>query len=287
MKKMTVVILTSLLLAFTSACGSASKSATETKETASAASEDKHIKLVMGDSGFATQIIATLKEELANDGFTLEHVISRDIIEPNKLVSDGRADANFMQTQAYLDEFIAGTKIKNLQRAFYVGFLPVGLYSNKYKTIEEVPDGATFAIPIDTSNVGRPLHLLQKLGVLKLKEGKKPESTTVQDIVENPHNYKFKEVDQLMLPQTLNDVDVTMLGVTTVALQGKDPNDAIAIEEYSPELPFILIVAANTGVIGTPKIKALEKAFESDKIKAFFDENYKKTLRFTFDLNKK
>ncbi|RXZ78385.1 hypothetical protein EBB07_27150 [Paenibacillaceae bacterium] len=81
--------------------------------------------------------------ELAKGGYTLEHVVSTDVAEPSKFVNNRRADANFMQTQAYLGDFIEGTKIKNLERAFYVGFMPVGLYSNMYKTIEEISDGAS------------------------------------------------------------------------------------------------------------------------------------------------
>ena len=228
----------------------------------------------MSDAGFNAEIVQILKEELAKDGYELDHVVVNDIIQPNKIVNDGDADSNSFQHEAYFDQFVKDHDLKNISRAFYTTFTPSGLYSKKYKSFDEVPDGALIGIPVDPANNGRALFMLRDLGLLKLKDGVEVIHTTLKDITDNPHNFKFKEVDQLMLQRTLDDVDVGFLFAGTAVQIGYKPKqDALALET-GDGLPYKGIVAAHSDVIGSPKIKALQKAYESQAIKDFYNEKY-------------
>ncbi|MFB9279822.1 MetQ/NlpA family ABC transporter substrate-binding protein [Cohnella cellulosilytica] len=236
--------------------------------------EDKVIRHIMSDAGFNAEIVQILKEELAKDGYELEHIVVNDIIQPNKIVNDGDADSNSFQHEAYFDQFVKDQGLKNISRAFYTTFTPSGLYSKKYKSFDEVPDGALIGIPVDPANNGRALFMLRDLGLLELKDGVEVIHATLKDITGNPHKFKFKEVDQLMLQRTLDDVDVGFLFAGTAVQIGYNPKqDALALET-GDELPYKGIVAANNDVIGSPKIKALQKAYESQAIKDFYKEKY-------------
>ncbi|BFT74404.1 MetQ/NlpA family ABC transporter substrate-binding protein [Paenibacillus sp. P36] len=264
----------------------AAQPAASSKAAATANPEDKVIHHVMSDAGFNGEIVKILKAELAKDGYTLDYVIVNDIIQPNKIVNDGQADTNSFQHEAYFDQFVKDQGLKNISRAFYTTFTPSGLYSKKYKSFKDVPDGAIIGIPVDPANNGRALFMLRDLGLLKLKDGVDVIHATLKDITDNPHKYKFKEVDQLMLQRTLDDVDVGFLFAGTAVQIGYKPKqDALALET-GKDLPYKGIVAVNNKLIGTPKVKALQKAYESQAIKDFYKEKYGDAIESLESLNK-
>lgn len=297
MKKPTILTTMFVILALTfllAACSKTDTAGTKaaaqpdagSKAAATANPEDKVIHHVMSDAGFNGEIVKILKAELAKDGYTLDHVIVNDIIQPNKIVNDGQADTNSFQHEAYFNQFVKDQGLKNVSRAFYTTFTPSGLYSKKYKSFKEVPDGALIGIPVDPANNGRALFMLRDLGLLKLKDGVDVIHATLKDITDNPHKYKFKEVDQLMLQRTLDDVDVGFLFAGTAVQIGYKPKqDALALET-GKDLPYKGIVAVNNKLLGTPKVKALQKAYESQAVKDFYKEKYGDAIELLDSLNK-
>ncbi|WP_158289716.1 MetQ/NlpA family ABC transporter substrate-binding protein [Paenibacillus flagellatus] len=291
MRKTALFLIFAFSLMLAAACGQqqppASAGASPAPDSTTGKGEDKVIRHIMSDSGFNGDIVNILKKELAKDGYTLEHVVVNDIIQPNKMVNDKQADSNSFQHEAYFDQFVADHGLKNVTRAFYTIFTPSGLYSKKYKSFKEVPDGATIGIPVDPANNGRALFMLRDLGLLKLKDGVDVIHTTLKDITDNPHKFKFKEVDQLMLQRTLDDVDVGFLFAGTAIQIGLNPKtDSLAVET-GEGLPYKSIVAVHKDLVGTPKIKALQKAYESQAVKDFYKSKYGDAIQFLDDLNKK
>jgi D-methionine transport system substrate-binding protein len=265
------------MLMLVTGCGDRSKSE---------AGEDKTIKLIMSDAGFNGEVVPILKAEVAKQGFKLDWVIVNDIIQPNQMVDQGQADANSFQHEPYFDQFVSDHHLKNIVRGFYTVFGPSGLYSKKYKSFDQVPDGALFGIPVDPANNGRALFMLQDKGLLKLKDGLQVTHASQKDIVENPHKFRFKEVDQLMLQRTLDDVDVGFL-FSAVALKiGLDPRrDALALDS-AESTPYKGIVAIRRELVGNPKIKALQNAYASQALKDFYRGKYGDTIIFLDALNK-
>jgi D-methionine transport system substrate-binding protein len=250
------------------------------------AKEDKTIKLITSDLWPMSESVPILKAELAKKGYLLDWVVVNDIIQPNKMVEDGTADANQFQHEPYFEQFVQDHGLKNVTRGFYTFVTPAGLYSTKYKSLDQVPDGATIGIPVDPANNGRALFMLQDKGLLKLKPGVAVTHASQKDIVENPHRFKFKEVDQLMQQRTLPDVDVGFLFSNYAHIIGLDPTkDALALEDVS-RLPYRGIVAIRKDLVGSPKIKALQDAFLTDAYKAFYRGSYGDVIIFLDHLNR-
>ena len=149
----------------------------------------------------------------------------------------------------------------------------MGIYSKKIKSLNELKDGASIALPNDPTNGGRSLLLLEKAGLLKLKDGVGVKAT-VQDITENPKHLQFKEVEAAQVPRTLDDVDAAVIN-TNFAMQVNlvPTKDALLMEDSTS--PYVNIVAVRAGDESRPEIQALMKALKSDEVKQFINDKYK------------
>jgi D-methionine transport system substrate-binding protein len=253
--------------------------------SAAPADPAKTIKLIMSDIGLNSDVVPILKSEVAKQGFKLEWITVNDIVQPNKLVDEHAADANNFQHEPYFDQFVKDHGLHNVILGFYTFIAPAGLFSKKYKSLEQLPDGATFGIPVDPANNGRALFMLRDKGLLQLKEGVEVTHASQKDITANPHGYKFKEVDQLMQQRTLDDVDVGFLFINYALIAGLDPQkDALALEAVD-HLPYRGIVAIHKDLAGSPKIEALKKAYASEAYKVFYREKYHGAIVFLDGLN--
>ena len=219
------------------------------------------------------EILEVVKPLLEKDGIKLEIVEFNDYVQPNLALNDKELDANFFQHEPYLKNFMEEHKEVKLKNAFGVHIEPMGIYSKKVKDLKELKEGASIAIPNDPTNGGRSLLLLQKAGLLKIKDGVN-EKATVQDITENPHNFKFQEVEAAQVPRTLDDVDAAVIN-TNYAMQVNlvPTKDALFMEDNTS--PYVNILAVRDGDENRPEIQALIKALQSKEVKDFINEKYK------------
>ena len=218
------------------------------------------------------EILEVVKPVLAKEGVELDIKVFTDYVQPNLQLADKQLDANFFQHQPYLDTFNKDRKA-NLVSAGLVHVEPFGAYSKKIKAISELKDGATIAIPNDPSNSGRALVLLQKQGLLKLKDPANIVATPI-DIVENPKKLKFRELEAAMLPRSLDDVDVALINTNYALEAGLVPTrDALFIE--GADSPYANLVAVRQEDKDAPKIKKLVNALHSEAVKTFIQEKYK------------
>lgn len=239
---------------------------------AEAGGNDKTIKLIVTESAPYQEPTKIAVKALEADGWKVDVKYVTDIVQPNFAVANGEYDANYFQHASYLAQF---SKDKNLEvdTAFYMYGSPGGVYSQKHQSIEDLPQGAKIAIPVDPSNNGRALALLAKAGVLRVAQGKSVIHLSQNDILENPKSISFVEVDQQSLSKTLPDVDAGFLFVRLGSELGLTPKDALLFEDDADALPFICLVAAKPGFVETEKGKALQKAYHSEEVRAWF-ENY-------------
>ncbi len=149
---------------------------------------------------------------------------------------------------------------------------PFGAYSHKYKSLKDLPIGATVAIPNEGSNSGRALLLLQKSGVIKLKDPTNALSTP-KDISENPKKLKFKELDAAMLARVLDQVDLALIN-TNYALEAKlNPvKDSLALEDRSS--PYVNYLVARPDNKDSVAIKKLAAALTSQQVKTYIEDKY-------------
>ena len=218
------------------------------------------------------EILEFVKPALAKEGVNLKVKVFTDYIQPNVQVAEKRLDANFFQHQPYLDEFNKA-KGTNLVSVAAVHLEPLGAYSSKYKNLDELKDGATVVIPNDATNGGRALLLLNKAGLIKLKDSTNILSTP-KDIVENKKNLKFRELEAATIPRVLTQVDLALIN-TNYALEAKlDPaKDALVIE--GSDSPYVNILVARPDDKDSEDMKKLVAALHTPEVKAFILEKYK------------
>lgn len=219
------------------------------------------------------EILEAAKPLLEKEGITLEIVEFNDYVQPNLALNDKELDANYFQHEPYLKNFMDEHKEVKLKNAAGIHIEPMGVYSKKITKLDELKDGATIAIPNDPTNGGRSLLLLEKAGIIKLKEGV-GEKATVGDIAENKKNIKFQEVEAAQVPRTLDDVDAAVINSNFAMQVNLDPTkDAMFIEDSTS--PYVNIIAVREGDENRPEIQALIKVLHSDEIKQFITEKYK------------
>lgn len=219
------------------------------------------------------EILEFVKPTLAKQGVTLKIKVFTDYIQPGVQVNEKRLDGNYYLTQPYLNEFKKSHKNDLQVPLVKVHVEPFAGYSSKYKKLSDLPNGATIAIPNDPANSGRALILLAKQGLLKLKDMNNI-SATKKDIVENPKNLKFKELEAATLPRILGQVDLALIN-TNYAIEAKlNPlKDSLFIEDANS--PYANLLVAREDNKNSPAFKKLAAALNSPEVKKFIQERYK------------
>ena len=231
-----------------------------------AAAAQEHLKV--GVSGGDGELIwAKVKEAAKRRGLDVNVVVFNDYLLPNAALDGGDLDANAFQHRPFLEN-----QIKS--RGYHIVAIadtivePIGLYSLKFKAVAGLPDGASIGIPNDPSNGGRGLLLLQKQGLIQLRDGTGI-LPSVRDVVANPKRFKFRELDAAQLPRSLPDLDAAIIN-TNYALQARlnPQRDAIAIESRTNN-PYGNVIAVRTRDKDRPVFKTLVEAYQSDEIRQF------------------
>jgi D-methionine transport system substrate-binding protein len=217
------------------------------------------------------EILEQVKPLLAKKGIDLKIVEFSDYVVPNQALDAGELEANSFQNQPYLDNQVKDRGFKIVSVGLTVNF-PLGIYSSKYKSWAEVPDGSSIAIQNDPTNGGRSLLLLQDKGVIKLRDGVGFKPGPI-DIVANPKKLKFIEVEAAQTPRTLADVAAAAIN-TNYAVDAKiEPTSAILRED--PKGPYVNVIAVRAADKDKPWVKTLVETYQSPEIKAFVAERFK------------
>ena len=217
------------------------------------------------------EILEVVKPILQKQGVTLDVRVFNDYVQPNDQLVQKQVDANYFQTEPYLDAYNRDRKTR-LVTVVGVHIEPFGAYSRRVKSLAELPAGADVVIPNDPSNNSRALILLDKAGVIKLKDPSNALSTQ-RDIVDNPKQLKFRELDSAMLPRVLDQVDLALINTNYALDAGLDPTrDALAIE--SKDSPYVNFLVARPDNRDDPRVQKLAKALTGPEVKAFIESKY-------------
>lgn len=273
MKKTFLIALLLILSVSLSACGAKNdKSGAAAGSPSPSAPAAKEVTLKVGATAVPhAEILEFIKPKLKEQGVILDIKVFTDYVQPNIQVNEKQLDANFFQHVPYLEQFNKD-KNTNIVKVVGVHIEPFGAYSKKVKKLDELKDGAKVAIPNDPSNGGRALALLEKGGLIKLKDGVGVKGTP-KDIVENKKNLKITELEAATLPRTLDEVDLALIN-TNYALEAKlnPTKDAIIIEDK--QSPYVNILAARPDNKDSDAIQKLAKALNSDDVKKFIQDKY-------------
>ncbi|HCO28643.1 MAG TPA: metal ABC transporter substrate-binding protein, partial [Lachnospiraceae bacterium] len=268
-KKILTLALTALTLVTFTACGTttADKGGTTEKELKTivvGATPSPHAEILK-------QVQPILKEE----GYNLEIKEYTDYVQPNLAVDNGDLEANYFQHITYLEGFNEENKT-HLVSVGSVHYEPFGIYAGKTKSLDELKDGATVAVPNDTTNEARALLLLEQEGLIQLKEGAGLNATK-NDIEENTKNLKIIEAEAAQIPHSLQDVDIAVINGNYALGAGLNVGkDALAIEDSGSESvqAYKNVLVVKEGNEDKEEVKALIKALQSEEIQTFMKENY-------------
>lgn len=297
-----LVLATTLTIGALTGCGDAAPAeTTETTETTEAAPEAQAEAPATADSGdkkitvgatpvpHAEILDNIVKEVLAEDGWELETVVFSDYVLPNTSLEQGELDANYFQTLGYMNQQNQDAGL-HLTAVAGIHIEPMGIYSQKYKALSELPDGATIGIPNDPDNGARGLDLLVQKGLLVSKGdfGTDPsytEDTLSKDKDANPHGYVITPLEAANLPLSLPDLDAATIN-GNYALEAGLPAEypALDIETFDDETTvkrtnFLVVKEGNES---SEKTQALIKALQSDKVQKYIDDTYKGAVITSF-----
>jgi D-methionine transport system substrate-binding protein len=241
----------------------------------SAQAQDKTSIKVGVTAGPHAQIMEAVKKVAAKEGLTIQIVEFSDYVQPNAALASGDLDANSYQHQPYLDQQIKDRGYKMTVAGTSVNF-PIGIYSKKVKSLEELKSGARFGMPNDPTNGGRVLLLLQEKGLIKIKPSAGLKATPL-DVTENPKNLRFVELDAAQLPRSLDDLDAAAVNTNFAIPAGLDPaRDAIARE--SAKSPYINILVVREADKDKPWVAKFVKSYHSPQVREFIEQQFKGSI---------
>ncbi len=233
-------------------------------------SQKENTLTIQASSTPQAEILSQVVDDLKKDGITLKIVVIDDYNIPNRALADGEIDANFFQHTPFLEEQIKqfGYPICILTE---VHIEPMGIYS-KNNTLDTLPVKGVVTIPSDPTNEDRALRLLEKAGLITIKDTKRPH-LTILDIETNPKNLRFQEVDGALLTRTYDEAAAAVIPTNYALLGGLSPlKDALILEDASSL--YANVVAIQTKDVCSTKLLALKKYLESEKITSYIYSTY-------------
>lgn len=245
------------------ACGSGSDGGGDTDDT-----------LVVGATAVpAGEVLTYIKDDLAEQaGLKLEIKEFTDYVLPNTALQEGSLDANLYQNQPYLDDFneSKGTDLVPVVKAYLP---PMGVYSKKVTDVRELADGATVAVPNDTTNEGRALKLLAAEGVITLKAEAGTDASPA-DVTANPKNLRFKELEPAQLPRSLDDVAAAVINNNYAQDAGLSPTEDAVLLESAKDNPYANLLAVKRGNEDDPRVQKLAALLTSAQVRKFIEGKY-------------
>ena len=270
MKKKLLALLLGLTLCLSLAACGGSADDSGAAEAGSDAAETVTLTVAASPTPHA-EILNQCVPILAEQGIELVVNEYSDYVVPNTAVEDGDEDANYFQHLPYLEEFNE-TRGTHLVSVAGVHIEPMGIYAGRVSSLEDLPDGAVIAVPNDATNEGRALLLLEAQGLITLDDSSNL-TATPNNIVDNPKNLEFQELEAATIPSVLADVDLAVINSNYALGAGLNPTtDALAIE--SSDSPYVNVLVVKEGNENNEAIQALVDALHSDTIRDYITETF-------------
>ncbi|KPL57720.1 MetQ/NlpA family ABC transporter substrate-binding protein [Rossellomorea vietnamensis] len=246
--------------------------------SASGSGEKEVVKV--GVNGSGVPIWEYMKEKAAKEGIEIEIVEFADYVRPNQALADGDIDLNAFQTISYFDSFVKEHNLDLVPIGSTI-IAPMGIYSEKYKSVEDLPKGSKVAVPQEATNLGRALLLLKEAGLIQLKDGF-DQSQGLEAIKENPKNLEFTPVVAAQTPRVLPDVAASIINNGVAVEAGLVPVDDSIYIEGAESKPFINIIAAQEKDKDNKTYKRIVELYQQDDVAEHIKKTYKDSLIPTF-----
>ena len=231
----------------------------------------KHVKIGATSGPFSDMVSKAIKPGLEKKGYTVEVVEFSDYVQPNIALSKGDIQANLFQHKNYMENFAKENKIQ-LSEVISVPTAPMGIYSNTYKSLNDVKPGSSFTLPSDPVNGARAFIILQKEGLIKLNPGVSPLKVSEKDIADNPFKLQFKPLEAGQLPRSVDSADMAAVPGNFAVASGMDLHSAIAVEDMADDYRNRVVVDSKN--INAQFAKDMKKVVESPEFERVIDKDF-------------
>ncbi|WP_162846577.1 MetQ/NlpA family ABC transporter substrate-binding protein [Corticibacter populi] len=214
-------------------------------------------------------------------GLKLKVIESSQGLDANQLLLKGDVDANLFQHRPYFNSWIAAhpegkDKLVNAATLLVNVF---GLYSSKYRSLEDIPEGASFLVPNEQTNLPRALFILQNEGLLRLSHPQSDGSASAvaideKSIVANPKHFKFIPTETRLRAKSLPDVEASFINGDIALTHDISPESALALEDKANN-PYANVLTTRSELVGDPRIRLLVDYLTGEKVAGFIDDNYR------------
>jgi len=271
MRKTSLLVLMLAIALVAAACGSNNANSGAGKEGNAGAGEKQNIKIGATAGPYSDMVKKAIGPVLESKGYKVEIVEFNDYVQPNKALASGSIDANLFQHIIYLKKFAEDNKL-DITDVISVPTAPMGLYSNKFKSVDEIADGSELAIANDPANLARSLLLLEDMGLIKANPDADPATISEKDIVENPKNLKIKLLEAAQLPRVVDSTDLAVVAGNFALAAGMDLTSAIQLENMNEN--YRNVVAIKSSDVDSQLAKDLKEAVESAEFEAAIDAEF-------------
>jgi D-methionine transport system substrate-binding protein len=261
------ILLTAFLLVLTVAlvaCGG-------NEEGKKDADNDKSVKLGGTAGPYSDMLKTAIQPALEEKGYEVEIIEFGDYIQPNNALDNGDIDANLFQHTIYLENFAKENDME-LTGLIAVPTAPMGIYSNKYESIEDIEDGATIAIPNDPVNAARTFLVLQDHGLVELDPNAEPLTVSEKDVKTNTKNLEFQPIEAGGLPRAVEGSDLAAVPGNFALAAEMDLLDALVLENMPDQ--YRNVVTVSTANKDSQLAKDLVEIVESEEFEAIIDTDF-------------
>lgn len=242
-----------------SACGQSDSTDTTEKKT---------LKVGLPPSAHNVLVERVVKPQLEKEGYTVELLNFNALRDANGALVDGGIDFHTAQHQAYLNVYNRETG-NDLVPLVHTPSIPAFIYSTQQSSLDSITEGEVVVVPNDPSNAARAYALLAKIGWITVNPEAETATLTQKDIIENPNNLLFKEVDSALIPRLLEEINYGIMPGGVALLAGIGPDKALAHETFLPDLELMVTVKKED--LDKPWAQDVKKAFQSEELKVFIE----------------
>ncbi len=261
MKKLLLTVLIIVLGTALAACGGKEK-----------AGDDKSLIFGATAGPYSDMLKQAIIPGLEEKGYKVEIKEFSDYIQPNNALDSDSIDANLFQHIVYLENFAKENKME-LSALNSVPTAPLGIYSSKFKSLDEITDGSTITIPNDPVNAARTLLVLEANGLIEIDPNIEPLKASEKDIVVNPKNLVVQPIEAGQLPRTVDSSDLAAVPGNFAIAAGMNLLDALVLEEMPDQ--FRNVVAIRTEDKDKQFAKDIQEVLESAQFEKVIDEDFK------------
>ncbi|MDR0268833.1 MetQ/NlpA family ABC transporter substrate-binding protein [Paenibacillus sp.] len=233
--------------------------------------ESRKIKIGATAGPYSDMATKAIKPILDKKGYTVELVEFGDYVQPNLALSSGDLDANLFQHKIYMDNFAKENKIE-LSDLISVPTAPMGIYSSKFKSLDEITEGSTVAIANDPTNLARTLGLLQDAGLITVNKDIDALRVSEKDVKDNPKHLVLQPIEAAQLPRALDSADLSLVPGNFAIAAHLNLLDALKLENMPDD--FRNRVVINSADQDKPFAKDLKEAVESPEFEKIIDEQF-------------